>query len=330
MIKRVQLINCSGREGAFVSMFANGWELVRSSSAACAAKRAVSALGARKVKRFVFCANTGRCGSQSLAKILSCATNAAAYHEPAPAMVYSDDVSDYVNPKSREGRRVQEVMRLPEAERFRVLFHDWKLPAMYRLAKGAEVYCETTQMFVHTFAEPAIETLGEDRVGIIHLYRNPVDMAWSWYQFGHFCKGSAGPIEWGIRPIAEGNEIQAADLLQSDKFKHPFYVPLWHWYNVQTKIARYRRQYTQVTWSTLRTEQLSDENAVLALCKEQGVRMNVEKMRAASQRKAGTREDLKEAASHRLDPEMTREKASEIDAKLRDALEARYGKNFWI
>ena len=25
MIKRVQLINCSGREGAFVSMFANGW-----------------------------------------------------------------------------------------------------------------------------------------------------------------------------------------------------------------------------------------------------------------------------------------------------------------
>lgn len=259
----------------------------------------------RDVESYVFVANSGRCGSVTLSKIFETVEGGISLHEPAPVMF-----NDYASGTDRK-------------KYFRDLFYKKKRIYVNTAAKGHRYYFETNHQFVKNFIDPAVEYYGE-RIRILHLVRDPVSVASSFYQVNTIPgQWEGGGVLYLIDPRESDNIISAADLLYGSKeFSHDIYKCLWYWYEVEARTKAAKLRHGGIPFYRLKTEELNDPGAVLKMFKGLAIEVDPARLNAVVGVKANTRTSEK---VKRFD----KAECAEMNEKLLFQLEKRYGKDFW-
>jgi hypothetical protein len=152
--------------------------------------------------RCVFSINSGRCGSEYLARLLGTGKGVHGYHEAAPEMIGA--VLDEVNAKpmaqSRNARRVK-CASIREAMRGR-----------------SGTYVETNHMFIKTFHDVVVEEFAD--VEVIFLRRELARVVKSFFELGYFTPRNPAWSKWmsipggansAVKPIAPFEALDAYD-----------------------------------------------------------------------------------------------------------------------
>lgn len=255
---------------------------------------------AADVRAFVFVATTGRSGSQSLARIFEAVDGAVCRHEPHPVL------GDTCPPgRDRDGY-------------FRHLFRVLKAPHVLRDARGHRFYVETNHQFVKRFAEEAVREFGR-RLRVIHLRRDPVAVATSFYRIDSIPGRTERGRLWLLDPDDPGNRLPMADLLAPGAaLDHDLYRCLWYWYETEARIADLRRRHPDLPMPTLETADLNDADALAACFRTLDIPLD----RARLEALAGTRLNTKrDDVQHR----MARGEAEAMHDRLRDRIRERFG-----
>jgi len=256
-----------------------------------------------RTRAFIFVATTGRSGSNSLTTILGVLKNCASFHEPHPLM--GDN-----SPAGAD-----------RAAYYKKLFHQRKLPTILMASRRRDYYVETNHQFIKHFAEHAIDAFG-DRIRIIHLVRDPIRVATSFFAINSVPGLSSKGRKYLLDPLAPDNLIQIQDLLGSPDFSHEFYRCLWYWYEVEARAKRIRSTFPKIKWHTLKTEELNDLDALKAMFKSLELPVTDDLSRVVS-----TRENTKAAKKLRnIDPK----EAEQMHSRLLKEITKRHGSNFWM
>ena len=258
----------------------------------------------RSVRSFAFVASTGRSGTTTLARLFEDIPNCVALHEPYPAMK-SDYATDSADDAQLHCDRFQKVKRIQ----------------VLRAAKDLDFYLETNHQFLKNFALPAIDYFG-NRLRVIHLRRDPVSVASSFYAIGSV----PGKTELGslylIDPHRSDNVLPIGDVLDSDAmFADDLYRCLWYWYEMEARVVRLREQFPQVEMIHLATDDLNQPDCVGGLLGFLGLSHLADSVLP----KVGLRANQKRDEKQRV---VSREKADAMNEQLvgllRDRFDARY------
>jgi len=259
----------------------------------------------RNVRAYIFVANPGRSGSTSLSEIFRAARNAVCVHEPHPVMF-----NDYPPGTDREAY-------------FRDLFLKLKRIYIQRTARGHDYYIETNHQFIKNFAEPAIQYFGE-RIMIIHLVRDPVSVAASFYLINSTPGTTSRGKYYLADPMEKTNLVQIADLLYgTETFSHDLYKCLWYWYEVETRTRHVKEAHPEVNYYRIQTDELNNLSRLVDMFETLGIVYDRESLASL----AGTRSNDRSAEKRQaVDMDML----TEMNERLVSAMEERYGTGFWV
>lgn len=256
------------------------------------------------VEGYIFVATTGRSGSDSLSKIFQAADDAVCFHEPYPIMY-----SDYPDPATKRTY-------------FDKLFYQRKKINVKRAAAGHRYYVETNHQFIKNYFHQSADYFGE-KLRVIHMYRDPVRVGSSFYSIDSIPGKSRTGKAYLLDPAEEDNLIQINDLLTgSGDFRHDLYRCLWYWYEIETRIKKYKADYPTVTWAELRTDELNDRDALERMFNQLGVKFSPERL----DQLVGSRENLKQNLKTK---KVDQSEVERMNQKLLAVMEERYGAGFW-
>jgi len=255
---------------------------------------------AADTRAFVFVATTGRSGSQSLARIFDAVDGAVCHHEPHPVM------GDTCPPGRDRGAY------------FRHLFRVLKAPHVLRDACGHKVYVETNHQFVKRFAAEAVQEFG-DRLRVIHLRRDPVPVATSFYRIDSVPGRTKRGRLWLLDPADPENRLPLSDLMApGGELDHDLYRCLWYWYETEARILDLRRRFPHVPMPTLDTAGLNDADTLAACFRELDIPLD----RSRLDELAGTRLNTKKQDNHHR---VARGEAEVMNERLQDVIRGRFG-----
>jgi len=258
----------------------------------------------RTVRAYIFVATTGRSGSESLSRIFETIEGSACFHEPWPIMF--NDAPPHVESDTYF------------ASRFRTV----KQVNIRRLAAGHRYYVETNHQFVKKFCSVAVRQFGR-KIRIIHLVRNPVSVATSFYALQSIPGETQNGRIYLLDPRDDTNRVGMADVLYGDsEFGHDFFKCLWYWYEVEARIKELKARHPEVRWAGIGTDELNDPAALESLFRRLGLEADPEKLRTV----AGTH--LNRKRDKKLKPR-DREQFEEMHQQLRRRMEKRFGPGFW-
>lgn len=204
-----------------------------------------------KVSAWVFCAATGRCGTNTLADMMALHPAVRSLHEPYP----------------QPSHAVLRALEAGDTGPLEALWRSEKLPRMLWAARGHRVYLETTHLFVHTFTRQALEQFG-GRMKLIHLHRDVARTAQSFLGRGQ------DPLDnpWLIHPAAPGTVLDLGDaLLPGGAFDDHYLRLVWYCHEVHARALRFAARHPQVALFDLATEDLNDTAAMTRLMEWIGV-----------------------------------------------------------
>jgi hypothetical protein len=136
--------------------------------------------------RMVFSANTGRAGSNFLAALLAAVPNVSGGHEREPKMV-----GPWARRIAYEPRVASYEDRLVKVDALRA--------ELDRMELGS-VYCDTSHMFVKTFADVVLDEFQHERISVVVLRRDPVDVAKSFFELDFLGPRPLAWHHWMIPP----------------------------------------------------------------------------------------------------------------------------------
>ena len=254
----------------------------------------------RDVRSFAFVASTGRSGTTTLARLFEDLPSCVALHEPYPAMK-----SDYAT-DSRDDDQLQRE-RFAKVKRFHIL----------QAASHLDFYLETNHQFLKNFSEPAINYFGS-RLRVIHLRRDPISVASSFYAIGSV----PGRTELGslylIDPHRTDNVLSLGDVLDNDpKFSDDLYRCLWYWYEMEARVVRLCEKYPELSVLHLETDDLNQPDRVRDLLEF----LNLSHLADSVLPKVGLRANDKRDEKQRT---VDREKASVMNEQLVQMLAERF------
>ena len=229
-----------------------------------------------RITSFIFVSTTGRSGSESLSRIFNVCSDTCACHEPRPVMH-----GEAMNLKNR-GLPFRMQKKYPS-----------KLASIRLRARGHQFYVETNHMFIKSFVDPVVQAF-RDRVTIIHLVRDPVDVAKSLYLLG-VIPGTRRGNKWSLDYDAQENLIKLSDYLRGETFSHDFYKCLWYWYEIEARTIYYKKKYPDIKYVEFKTEDLSNIKEVSALLDELGMRYDRERLRKIVARRHNQKKERKKA-----------------------------------
>jgi len=259
----------------------------------------------RECKNYIFVASTGRTGSVSLCKIFQAVKNCVSLHEPSPVM-YNDCPPDANKEKY-----------------FYDLFYNLKRIYIKRAVKGNRCYVETNHQFVKNFISPAIEHFG-NKIKIIHIVRDPVKVASSFYQINSIPGKSETAQYYLLDPKEKENLIQAADLLYDcDEFRNDIYKCLWYCYEVEARIKYAKQKYSHIEFYKLKTEDLNDKDIIRNMFQK----FSLEYDEKILSQVIGVHANKRTHEKTRL---IKYEECKIMNDKFVNVLENRYGVNFWV
>lgn len=257
--------------------------------------------------KYLFVLSTGRCGTNSLERILSPVDCISCFHEPHPQMLnkYPDKINKELY--------------------FNFLFHFSKRFSIERKVKTAEIYCETNHMFNKTFGHFAIEQY-KDRICLIHLFRNPVEVAYSIYKVGVIPGGSGVGTLWYLNPKDSDNNIQIYDLLSSDQFDHDFYKCVWYWYESEMRTKKIKDQYPLLNIFELDLADINDEKVIRRLFENFNMTFSEDKLQNCIGTHTNHKTQMKK--ENLRAPDLTVQDQKNMHDKLLEAMKNRYGQKF--
>jgi hypothetical protein len=193
-------------------------------------------------RQYIFCINTGRSGSDYLAKLLDSAAEVSAFHEPKPEMT-----------RAMLGLVTNNTYRNTFSKRA------FKAKAIRELAKSvnAKVYAETNHMFIKTFCDVVAKRL--KNVKVVFLKRNLIDTLYSFYELGYFSNWEESWKEWMILPNAKTAAIQT--MIKGEK---PDQVSLIIGYllDIRARAARFKAEFPSVPVYEINLYELNDSEQV--------------------------------------------------------------------
>lgn len=252
------------------------------------------------VEAYVFSATTGRSGSMTLANVLESLQDAVVFHEPDPIM---------------HSRHLSGAERLASLDD---LFWRRKRIEVHRAARGHRYYVETNHQFIKGFADQAAAWFG-DRLRVVHLRRDPVSVASSFYRMDSIPGLPRRGSLWLLDPRSDDNLIQlGADLFGGGEFGHAYYKCLWYWYETEARIRQFRERHPRVPVHLIGTSDLNDLAKVRGLLQGLGLAHDENDLA----RRVGQRHNEK---SHDVQNLLPREEAEQMTARFRGLLAERFG-----
>lgn len=205
------------------------------------------------VDQYIFVANTGRCGSQTLGKIFDSVEKCVSLHEPHPNLA---------GEVFREYNEFREDLFYKE-------FYQRKLPNIFWAAKGKKLYVETSNMFIKVYSDELVRVLGP-KLKVINLYRDKNAVATSFYR--RHAHSDNVKRDWILNPSAARNYLKMDDELgEGGKYSHPFFSYLWYCYEVEVRTKRLAKMNPNIQILDFQTENLNDIDAVKELMSELGM-----------------------------------------------------------
>lgn len=201
-----------------------------------------------KLNKVIFTATTGRSGTTSLWKIFSAVPGCRAFHEPYPIL-------------NQEWLRTASYGGIQEVDRY---YQQIKSIYIRRNAVGARYYFEANHLFAKTFIRPAILDFGS-KLEVVHLVRPALEVAVSIYRLRDW-PGTEDGNTWWLDYRAPANRIKISELLDSDKeFSHPFYKALWYWYEMEARIAHWKKVFPETKFHYFETRWINEPERVMEL-----------------------------------------------------------------
>jgi len=249
-------------------------------------------LRSRRVRDYLFVASTGRCGTESLMRILAVLDDTVALHEPYPPMRNTCPPD-----QTRAGY-------------FHHRFDIMKSIYVRRAAMRHRHYVETNHQFIKSFADDAAEEFG-DKLKVIHLRRAPVSTALSFYRLDSIPGRSLRGNLWLLDPADPENLIPLSDLLApGGRLDHDFYRCLWYCYEVEARVRLFRVRHPELTMVELQTKDLNDLGKLMAMFGELGIDADADKVRGV----VGTKVNGRDLERGRV---MERAEAEKMDETVR-------------
>jgi len=231
----------------------------------------------RNVEAYIFVATTGRSGTASLEKILAAVNGCITFHEVYPKM--NEEVMAAYNNNNPEL-----AMKM---------YNFVKSINIKRASVGHRYYAETNHTFIKSFIDFAIDDL-QDRLRIIHLIRNPVDVATSMINLGHQ-PGTAMGNRWYIDIHAAKNIILLGDVLENHKeFSHPFYRALWYWYEIESRVQYWKNRATPARFFELLTDDLNDKNKLFKFLDDMNIAYDPDRIARVATTRANRKLSVKQ------------------------------------
>lgn len=257
-------------------------------------------LRTRELERVIFTATTGRSGTLTLAKLFSTVPGCVAMHEAPPIM----------------NGPVLVAANFGNTALLERVYRQIKSINILRASIGFRYYMEANHLFVKTFIQQAVQDFG-DRLAVIHLVRDPIEVAASIFQLQDY-PGTERGNYWWLDYRAPSNLIQIADVLDSNgDFSHGFYRALWYWHEVEARIAAMRLQLPALKVCRFETNWLNDVAKVFELFEDLGIEFD----RLLLAAKVGIREHEKE--DEKTGPELPLSQAQDMLSRFRELLSAR-------
>ncbi len=200
------------------------------------------------LEQLIFVATTGRSGTMTLCKIFKKIEGCAAFHEAFPAMKGECMM-----------RRNQGDSRLAK-----YIYDTVKSVKIRQYAAGKRYYMDSNHMFIKSFIDFVINDFGE-KVKVIHLYRDPVKVASSMVSLNTI-PGTPIGNEWYLDYHAPENFIKIPDILDNDEvFSSDWFRSLWYWYEIEARVAFWRKKLKKVQFVDIATEELNNPKNICDL-----------------------------------------------------------------
>ncbi len=202
----------------------------------------------------IFSANPGRSGSATLASVLGHSPEIDAGHERVPAMT---------------GPWLRRVARHGPDESYRERFLKAEAIAIERshLASG-QIYCDTSHMFVKTFADVVLAQFSDDTIAVIGLRRDPALIARSFFELGLLGPQPGNWHDWMVCPTSPHAEFRIDPAAVTGQFDLIFASLV----DTHAREQVLRRRSPEVIWIDLELDELTSPGGVLRLFGQLGVR----------------------------------------------------------
>lgn len=204
----------------------------------------------RSVRRFVFCATTGRSATGTLGSFLGTLPGVVAFHEPRPVM---------------NGEILQAACRGDNAPVARA-WRRRKLPQILEDARGHEFYVETNHLFLKSFCDLALAEFAE-RLAVIHVVRSAASVAKSFFELGEI---PSADTRWLLIPEAPTNLVPWS-LLAQHGLSHGFYDCLWYWLETEARSRALKQANPGLLWVDIETEDFNSPEKMSRLATALGI-----------------------------------------------------------
>ncbi|MBT3670472.1 MAG: hypothetical protein HOA61_01920 [Bacteroidetes bacterium] len=197
--------------------------------------------------KYIFCINSGRVGSEYLAKLLDSAENCIGFHEPKPKMigVYTKLVKHFPYSWSKP-IRVLKINKIKK--RFSVL------------RMNENVYAETTNMFIKTFSDVAGENF--KNINVIFLKRKLIFVLKSFVDLGYFLPERKEAKKW----FTSSNSITSAiKAIKKDYEMDQIELIISYLIDIEARGNRFKLLYPEIPVFEVNIEQLNKIHFVKSL-----------------------------------------------------------------
>ncbi len=205
--------------------------------------------------RMVFCATSGRTGTEFLATLLGQDQRVNAGHERPPTMAgeWLRRIA-YEAPTASYAERMHKVAAI-RAELESLQPHD--------------VYVDTSHMFVKTHADVVLDSFEHGLVSVIVLRRDPVDVARSIFELGYFSVAGRQWLDWMVSPTAP----HAMFRITPEQVTGPLDLIFGYLVDTECRTQDLRERAPGVDWIDTRLEELVTVAGAVALHDRLGLRV---------------------------------------------------------
>jgi len=194
--------------------------------------------------KYIFCINTGRCGSDYLTELLSKAENAVSIHEGVPIM----NGSPMQKFNTGDDSELRELMPL-------------KMREIRKKSKnGRKIYCETNHSFIKGWGYLIPNAyVPQEEIGIIILRRDVDKTAYSLLRVHDVPGASEWTRTWLLSPNSPRN------LSQPGENANPYALCKWYVEETYLRAEEYKRMFPKIRYIECELEQLNNYDFVVEM-----------------------------------------------------------------
>lgn len=196
-----------------------------------------------KPRRFVFCINSGRSGSEYLARLLGTAERVSAFHEAKPTMS-----GHYLHMICHRGLEATFTERSIKAQAI------WQIVS--NLPPGW-IYAETNHMFIKTFFDVVMEAFKDHEIDVIILRRSLPQVLKSFITMGYFSERNQIWPAWMSLPGTCNCAFQPPP---ADRALDQYDLAIGYLLDIEARAQRFKLRYPDCRIHEIRLESLQNSD----------------------------------------------------------------------